>query len=171
MRAESFLDDTASTWLGMSGHQSLTNREATAMNVYALAVGVASAVVVVLLFKAWGLEATKWAYPLLLATFPANYWVFAIYGSDSPALLKEMVTGVAFLAVAYIAYKVRSFVTLMLLAFGYVMHAAYDSSHNLLFVNAGAPTWWPEFCGSVDVLLGAYIAYLAFSFRKQSAVR
>ena len=137
---------------------------------YALAVGTVSALVVVLLFKAWGLENTKWAYPVLLAEFPVNYWAFAIYGSDSAALLKEIVVGLAFLAVAYIAYKVKSFATLLLLAFGYVMHAAYDFSHNLFFVDAGAPTWWPEFCASVDVLIGAYLAYLAFSFRKKSVV-
>jgi len=137
---------------------------------YALAVGIVSAPVVVLLFKAWGLENTKWAYPVLLAEFPVNYWAFAIYGSDSAALLKEIVVGLAFLAVAYIAYEVKSFATLLLLAFGYVMHAAYDFSHNLFFVNAGAPTWWPEFCASVDVLIGAYLAYLAFSFRKKSVV-
>ena len=137
---------------------------------YALAVGIVSAPVVVLLFKAWGLENTKWAYPVLLAEFPVNYWAFAIYGSDSAAWLKEIVVGLAFLAVAHIAYEVKSFATLLLLAFGYVMHAAYDFSHNLFFVNAGAPTWWPEFCASVDVLIGAYLAYLAFSFRKKSVV-
>jgi hypothetical protein len=140
------------------------------MNIYALAVGIVSAFVLVPLFKAWGLENTKWAYPVLLAEFPVNYWAFAIYGSDSAALLKEIVVGLAFLAVAYIAYKFKSFATLLLLAFGYVMHAAYDFSHNFFFVNAGAPTWWPEFCASVDVLIGAYIAYLAFSFRKKSVV-
>jgi hypothetical protein len=141
------------------------------MNIYALVTGAVIAVVVILLFKARGLEKAKWAYPVLLATFPVNYWVFAIYGSDSAALLKEFLVGLAFLAVAYIAYKFKSFVILLLLAFGYVMHAAYDFSHNFFFVNAGAPTWWPEFCASVDVLIGAYIAYLAFSFRKKSVVR
>jgi hypothetical protein len=140
------------------------------MNMYALAVGIVSAFVVVLLFKAWGLENTKWAYPVLLAEFPVNYWAFAIYGSDSAAFLRELAVGLAFLAVAYIAYRVKSSVTLLLLAFGYVMHAAYDFSHNFFFLNAGAPTWWPEFCASVDVLIGAYIAYLAFSFRKKSVV-
>ena len=141
------------------------------MNIYALEIGIAIAVAVILLFKAWGLEKTKWAYPALLAEFPVNYWIFAIYGSDSAALPKELLVGLAFLAVAFIAYKVKSFVTLLVLAFGYVMHAAYDFSHHFFFVNAGAPTWWPEFCASVDVLIGAYIAYLAFSFRKKSVVR
>ena len=141
------------------------------MNIYAIAVGVVSAVVVVLLLKAWGLENTKWAYPVLLAEFPVNYWIFAIYGHDSAALPGELAVGLAFLAVAYIAWKAKSFFTLLLLAFGYVLHAAYDFSHDFFFVNAGAPPWWPEFCASVDVLIGAYIAYLAFSWRKKSLVR
>ena len=140
------------------------------MNIFALTTGAAIAVALVLLFRAWGLEDTKWAYPVLLAEFPVNYWIFAIYGSDIAALLKELLVGLAFLAVAYIAYKFKSFVTLLLLAAGYVLHAAYDSYHNLFFVNAGAPTWWPEFCGSVDVLVGAYVAYLAFSFPRKSVV-
>jgi hypothetical protein len=140
------------------------------MNIYALAIGVVIAVFVVLLFKARGLEEAKWAYPVLLATFPVNYWVFAIYASDSAALLKEMLVGVVFLAIAYTAYKYKSIVTLLLLAVGYVLHAAYDFCHNLFFVNAGAPTWWPEFCASVDVLIGAYIAYLAFSLPRKSVV-
>jgi hypothetical protein len=140
------------------------------MNIYALAMGAVIALVVVMLFKVWDLEETKWAYPVLLAEFPVNYWSFAIYGSDSAALLKEVLVGLAFLAVAYIACKFRSFITLLVLAFGYVLHAAYDFSHDFFFVNAGAPTWWPEFCATVDVLVGAYIAYLAFSFRKKSVV-
>jgi hypothetical protein len=140
------------------------------MNIYALAIGAAIAVAVVLLFKQKGLEKSKWAYPILLATFPVNYWVFAIYASDSTALFKEFLVGLVFLAVAYTAYRYKSFVTLLLLAVGYVMHAAYDFYHNLFFVNAGAPTWWPEFCGSVDVLIGAYIAYLAFSSPSKAVV-
>ena len=140
------------------------------MNIYAIAIGAVIALVVVLLFKVWGLEETRWAYPVLLAEFPVNYWIFAIYGADSAVLLEEVVVGLAFLVVAYIAYKFKSFVTLLFLAFGYDMHAVYDFSHNFFFINAGAPTWWPEFCASVDVLIGAYVAYLAFSFPKKSVV-
>jgi hypothetical protein len=139
------------------------------MNIYALAVGVAMAAVAVVLFKAWRLEQTRWAYPALLATFPANYWAFAIHASDVSALRKEVLVGLAFLAVAFVAYRFKSLVTLLLLATGYVLHAAYDFYHDRFFMNAGTPVWWPEFCGSVDVLIGAYIAYLAFSLPTKSA--
>jgi hypothetical protein len=137
------------------------------MNIYAFAVGVVIAVFVVLWFRARRLENTSWAYPVFLATFPVYYWAFAVYASDYTALLNELLVGVAFIAIAYVAYKFKSFVALQLLAIGYVAHAAYDFYHNAFFFNAGVPTWWPEFCGSVDVLIGGYVAYLSFSLRRQ----
>jgi len=140
------------------------------MNLYALSAGVVSAILVVLLFKAWRLEDARWAYPLLLAEFPLNYWAFAFFASDSAALLKECLVGVIFFIVAYMAYRFKSIVALRLLAAGYVIHAVYDFCHNLLFVNAGTPTWWPEFCASVDVLIGAYIAYRAVGSSRQPSV-
>ena len=133
------------------------------MNTYAVAIGVVVAAFVVHRFKTRRLEKTRWAYPIFLATFPVYYWVFAVYVSDYAALFKEFMAGAAFLAIAYITYKFKSFATMLLLAVGYVAHAAYDFYHNLFFVNTGVPTWWPEFCGSVDVLIGIYVAYLAFS--------
>jgi len=134
------------------------------MNTYALVIGAAIAVFAVLLFKAKGLENTKWAYPIFLGTFPIYYWVFAVYASDYAALLEELMAGVAFLAIGYIAYKFRSFATLLLLAIGYVMHAAYDFYHNLFFVNTGAPTWWPELWigGCSDWRLCGVLGILAF---------
>lgn len=140
------------------------------MNIYALTIGIFIAVIVVLQFRARRLEKTQWAYPMFLATFPVYYWAFAVYASDYAALLNELMTSVAFLAIAYVAYTSRSFTTLLLLAIGYVTHAAYDFYHDALFVNSGVPTWWPAFCGSVDALIGGYIAYLAFSLRRQVAI-
>jgi len=140
------------------------------MKIYALAVGTVIAVLVVLHLKATKRENTRWAYPLLLATFPVYYCIFAVFGSDYSALLGEFLVGVVFLAIAFVAYKFRSLGTLLLLATGYIAHAAYDFYHNLLLSNAGTPVWWPEFCGSVDVLLGGYVAYLAFSLHKKPVV-
>ncbi|HET7057137.1 MAG TPA: hypothetical protein VFI05_00310 [Nitrospiraceae bacterium] len=140
------------------------------MNIYALSIGVVVGVIVLLHLKATKRESTNWAYPLLLATFPVFYWAFAVYAADYAALLREFVAGAAFLVIAYIACRFKSPGTLLLLAVGYIGHAAYDVYHNLLFVNGGTPAWWPEFCGSVDVLLGGYVAYLAVSYAKNAAV-
>lgn len=125
------------------------------------------AVIVVLRFKSRQLEDTTWAYPILLASFPVYYWVFAVYASDYRALLIEFVASVGFLAITYVAYNYRSFATLMLLAIGYVAHAVYDIYHDALFINRGVPAWWPEFCGAVDVLIGVYMIYLAISTQQR----
>ena len=140
------------------------------MNIYALVVGAVIAVFVVLRFRARRLEQTKWAYPMLLATFPIYYWIFAVYAADYSALLNEFMAGAAFFAIAYAAYRFRTFATLLLLAIGYVTHAAYDYYHAMFFINSGVPIWWPEFCGAVDVLVGGYIAYLAFSLPKNKSI-
>lgn len=52
------------------------------VSLYALAVGIAIAIYVVVRFRKTKLEKRKWVYPLLLSTFPIYYWVFAVYGSD-----------------------------------------------------------------------------------------
>lgn len=135
------------------------------MNLYALAVGTAVAILVVVLFRKTNLEKQNWVYPLLLSTFPVYYLVFAVYGSDYTALQSELLAGVLFFALSYWAYRLRSFTALFVLAIGYIGHALYDVVHNALFVNSGAPVWWPEFCGSVDLLIGIYLLVMAASVK------
>ncbi len=140
------------------------------MNIYALVIGIFIAVIVVLRFRIKKLENTKWAYPIFLATFPIYYWFFAVTAADYTALIHEFIASIAFLTIAYVAYRFRSFATLLLLAIGYGAHAAYDVYHDVLFFNAGVPVWWPEFCGSVDTLIGGYVAYRAFALRRRNAI-
>ena len=139
------------------------------MNIYALIIGVFVAGLVVLRFRARRLERTRWVYPALLATFPVYYLVFAIYASDHSALLGEFAAGAVFFAVSFIAYKFRSFATLLVLAIGYLAHGAYDFFHDQLLSNSGVPSWWPEFCGSVDAVIGGYLVFFAFVFRGEAS--
>lgn len=138
------------------------------MNYYALVIGVAVAMYVVIRFRKTRLEKKKWVYPAFLASFPVYYWVFAVYGSDYAALINELAIGVGFLAVAYATYRLHSFIGLLLLATGYMMHAVYDVAHNSLFKNSGTPLWWPEFCGAVDMLIGLYLVFFAFSMKSRT---
>ena len=131
------------------------------MNIPALAIGVLVSGLVIRWFKSRRLEDSRWGYPALLATFPVYYWVFALLGSDLDALPAEILAGLAFIVIAHVAAWRRNTATLVLLAIGYLAHAAYDVVHDQWVSNAGVPAWWPEFCGSVDLLLGAYIAVLA----------
>ena len=135
------------------------------MNLYALAAGVAGAIFVVVFFRNTKLEKRRWTYPLLLSTFPVFYWVFAVYGSDSTALQREVLAGLSFFALSYWAYRLGSSSALLVLGIGYTGHAIYDFGHNALFVNSGAPSWWPEFCGSIDLLIGIYLLVMAASVK------
>ena len=135
------------------------------MNYYALIAGIVIAVYVVVRFKKTKLEKRKWAYPAFLATFPIYYWIFAIYAANYGALINEIGIGLAFILIAYIAYRLNSVIRLILLATGYILHAGYDVIHDSLFINPGTPVWWPEFCGSVDLLIGLYLLYLVVSVR------
>lgn len=139
------------------------------VNHLALAIGTAVGLYVVIQFKKTGLEKKRWVYPAFLATFPVYYWVFAVSASDYRALEKEVAIGVVFVVVALVAYKLESVVGLLLLGTGYIGHAVYDVWHNQAFVNHGTPSWWPEFCGAVDVLIGLYIVYYALSLKGNSA--
>jgi len=139
------------------------------MNYYALVIGIIIAIYVVIRFRRTRLEKKKWVYPAFLATFPVYYWVFAISASDNAALMNELAVGLGFLIIAYIAYKSNSGIGLLLLVLGYILHALYDVLHNSFFHNAGTPSWWPEFCGAIDMLIGLYLIYLVFPKQQKEA--
>ena len=137
------------------------------MNFIVLIFGITIAVFVIYRFKKRGLERTKWTYPLFLATFPLYYLAFALYGLDYDALMGELIVGSFFVFIALIAYKYNNYQTLFLLGSGYIAHAVYDIVHEDIFHNKGTPKWWPEFCGSVDIVMGGYIIYLGILKYKQ----
>lgn len=127
----------------------------------AAVIGGAVSALVIRGFRTRRLETSAWGYPAFLATFPVYYWVFALYAFDLAALPGEVLAGLPFAAIACVAAAARSRASWLLLAAGYLAHAAYDVHHDLLATNAGVPPWWPAFCGSVDILVGAYVALLA----------
>lgn len=138
------------------------------MNLYALVIGIATVTFIIFRFKQSKLEYTKWAYPLLLASFPVYYFAFAVYGNDFTALGKELLAGMVFFAFAFIAYKSQRALAAVLVGIGCILHAVYDAFHDLLFTNAGTPGWWIEFCGSIDLILGVYLIYFALTMRDKA---
>ena len=44
-----------------------------------------------------------------------------------------------------------------LVGMGIVAHGLFDFVHDGIVENAGVPTWWPGFCGSIDVVLGLWV--------------
>ena len=136
------------------------------MNIWALLIGTMLATFAVIRFKRRELENTAWLYPLLLASFPIFYWIFAIYASDYAALPGEIAVGLVYFAIAYIACRWRSSGTSIILAIFFISHAVYDAMHHAIFVNEGTPVWWPEFCGSADLVFGFYLLCSALFAKK-----
>ncbi|MCG7489082.1 hypothetical protein MHN79_06245 [Vibrio sp. Of14-4] len=130
------------------------------INYYALAVGAAVVVFVIFYFKKTGHENYNIAYPVLLATFPVYYWFFSIYSNDYNALFYEVIVGILFIVSAGLAYKMSRMKSLALLALAFICHGIYDIIHTTIYSHSVAPSWWPEFCGVIDVFLGLYMLSL-----------
>ncbi|WP_444926794.1 hypothetical protein ACJJI4_01360 [Microbulbifer sp. TRSA002] len=138
------------------------------MNIYAFTIGIAIVAYIIIRFKKTRLERTKWAYPVLLATFPCYYFAFAIYAKDTQALGLEILTGLAFFLIAFFSYKSSKKASALLVGLGCIIHGFYDVYHDLLFINSGTPEWWLEFCGSIDFILGVYLIYYAIKAPNKS---
>lgn len=123
-------------------------------------IGIAIVSFIIVKFKNNGYEKGAIAYPTFLATFPAYYWFFALYEQNVAAFVYEVIAGSVFITLAALAYKSRNVLSLIFLTIGFIGHGAYDILHKNIYDVSVAPTWWPEFCGSIDIILGIYIIWL-----------
>jgi uncharacterized membrane protein HdeD (DUF308 family) len=85
--------------------------------------------------------------------------LFAVLGGSNQALVCELVIAIAFSTVAIIGALFLP----TLVGAGIMAHGLFDLVHDVLIENSGVPTWWPSFCGSIDVLLGLWVMTLARS--------
>jgi hypothetical protein len=89
------------------------------------------------------------------------YALFAVMGSSTDALVLECLAGAGFLAAAIVGFRT----SLWVVAIAIAGHGAFDFVHDRIITNPGMPTWWPLFCGSIDLALGAWLAWLLKSGR------
>ena len=92
-------------------------------------------------------------YSTILVIIASYYVLFAVLGGSRQALGWELVIGVVFSAVAIIGALLLP----ALVGIGIIAHGLFDLVHDVLITNSGVPTWWPSFCGSIDVLLGLWV--------------
>jgi uncharacterized membrane protein HdeD (DUF308 family) len=92
-------------------------------------------------------------YSTILIIIASYYVLFAVLGGSRHALGWELVIGVVFSAVAIIGALVLP----ALVGIGIIAHGLFDLVHDVLITNSGVPTWWPSFCGSIDVSLGLWV--------------
>lgn len=78
-----------------------------------LAIGMALATYGIFRFRVTKLEKKKWAYSLLLVTFP-------FYAGDYAALINAIYVGLVVATVAFAAYQFKSTIGILILAIGYI---------------------------------------------------
>jgi len=136
------------------------NAQVVRMNYLALIIGIVSALFIIYRFRKTRLEKKAWAYPLFVASFPLYYLAFALYAQDYKVLSYEFIFAVFYMGFAFLAYKLKYAYALLLLAVLSLVHGVYDYFHEDIFINEGTPSWWVEFCGSIDIILGLYLLVL-----------
>jgi hypothetical protein len=102
-----------------------------------------------------------WLYSLGLLTLPTLYAFFALRASEPTVAVKEMIYGIPFVAVglAFALMSIRQ--SAVVVGACWILHGLYDLTHSRLITNAGVPSWYPVWCCSVDVVVGAYLLWLS----------
>ena len=125
-------------------------------------VGVLLAVGVAALGKFTRFDEDRSFYSTVLVIIASYYVLFATLGGSGHALVWELVVAVGFSAVAIIGALYLP----MLVGIGITAHGLFDLVHHVLIENPGVPTWWPSFCGSIDVALGLWVVTITRSRAK-----
>jgi len=123
-------------------------------------IGVALAPVIVVLGRLSRLDRDRAMYPIALIVIAAYYVLFATMGG-AQALPAELIAATVFIVVAIIGFRT----SLWWVAAGIAGHGVLFDwvVHPHLIANPGMPEFWPAFCGSIDVALGAILAILLLS--------
>lgn len=102
-----------------------------------------------------GLERDRALYPTALIVIASYYCLFAVVGATNPVIVYELVAAAFFVVIAAVGFRTN----LWLVAAGITGHGVFDIFHHLIIANPGLPSWWPMFCMSIDIVLGAYLAW------------
>ena len=122
-------------------------------------IGIVLAPVIVVLGRVSRLDRDRAMYPITLIVIAAYYVLFATMGG-AQALPAELIAATVFIVVAIVGFRT----SLWWVAAGIAGHGLFDwLVHPRLIANPGMPAFWPAFCGSIDIALGAILAILLLS--------
>ena len=103
----------------------------------------------------------RWMYSVGLLTLPSLYAFFALQAGEQAVGVKEMIYGVPFLVVGLVFAFVSVRRSAVVVGAFWILHGLYDLAHSQFIANVGVPGWYPVFCFSVDVVIGAYLLWLS----------
>lgn len=124
-----------------------------------IVVGVLLGVGIAALGKFTRFDQDRSFYFTVLVVIASYYVLFAVMGGSGQALIWELVVAAVFSTVAIVGALFFP----RLVGMGIVAHGLFDFVHDGIVENQGVPTWWPGFCGSIDVVLGLWVISLARS--------
>ncbi len=125
----------------------------------AASIGITLGILVVLLAR--GIRGEPWMYSIGLLTLPSLYASFALRVGDEAAGLNEMIYGVPFLVAGLVFAFVSARKSAVVVGSFWILHGLFDLAHDQFINNVGVPDWYPAFCFSVDVVVGAYLLWLS----------
>ncbi len=101
-----------------------------------------------------GFDRERGFYPVVLTVIAGYYALFAVMAGALDTMVLEVAILCAFAAIAVIGFRTN----LWLVAAALLGHGVLDLLHPRLVANAGAPSWWPMFCLTFDVVAAGYLA-------------
>ncbi len=116
-----------------------------------------------------GFDRDRAFYPTTLIVIASYYVLFATMGASSYSTLGiEIAVGLVFCALALLGFKK----SLWLAAAGIAGHGFFDFFvHHEIVANPGMPVWWPGFCGTIDIVLGGWLAACLWWAKESKGVR
>ncbi|MCB1049512.1 MAG: hypothetical protein H6510_12515 [Acidobacteria bacterium] len=121
------------------------------------AVGILLAIVLAFGAKLTGAEKDRSFFPTLMIVIATYYVLFAVMAGQG--IVSEILIAALFsLAGMWGAQRMP-----LLVGSAIFLHGVFDFVRPFFLANHGAPDWWPGFCGSVDIPLGAWVMW--FSLR------
>lgn len=124
-------------------------------------IGVVLAVVLAIFTRASGFDRDRVLYPTMLIVIALYYVLFAVMGAPVGVLVVETLVMAGFACFAVLGFRGN----LWWVAAAIAGHGVFDFVRGPLIQNPGVPSWWPAFCGSIDVALGAWLGWLLLQRR------
>jgi hypothetical protein len=124
-------------------------------------IGVAVGVITIVCARI--IRGQRWLYALGLLTLPSLYASFALHAGEQAVGVKEMIYGIPFIVAGFGFVFVSVRLSAVAVGAFWILHGLYDLTHDRFFTNTGVPGWYPVFCFSVDVVVGAYVLWLSRS--------
>jgi hypothetical protein len=119
-------------------------------------IGILLALAISIGATAIGFDRERSFYSTVLIVIAFLYALFAIMAGSTHALLVELLPAALFVIAAVSGFKT----SLWWVVAGLIGHGLFDYVHGHFISNPGVPTFWPGFCGTYDVVAGAYLAFL-----------